>query len=320
MEALQGKERKEETNSPILLITGPTAVGKSAVALELAAQLSGEIVSADSMQVYRGMDIGTAKPTAAERHRIPHHLVDVAELSTPFDAAQFVRMAVAAIDEIRGRGKIPIVCGGTGLYLKAWLEGLGEAPAGNPQLRAELTAMPMEDLLKELERSDPETFDKIDRQNPRRVIRAIEVIRLTGKPFSMQRAAWQQQSRLSPEPIAGRENVTCIGISRPPGELRVRINQRVDRMFEAGLVNETELLLKLGLARNPTAMQALGYRQVVEYLNGIRPLNETIELVKIRTRQFAKRQMTWFKRQMRLEWFSQTEGVDIPALVRQRIR
>jgi tRNA dimethylallyltransferase len=136
----------------------------------------------------------------------------------------------------------------------------------------------------------------------------------------MQRAAWKQPPESLPEQTAGRQNVICLGISRPPGELRERINQRVDRMFEEGLVKETEQLLAHGLATNPTAMQALGYRQVAEYLNGVRPLNETIELVKIRTRQFAKRQMTWFKRQMRLDWISLAGDVDVCAMVRQRMR
>jgi tRNA dimethylallyltransferase len=312
-------------NSPILLIGGPTAVGKSEIALELAARLSGEIISADSMQVYRGMDIGTAKPSIAERERIPHHLIDVADITQPFDAARFLRMADEAIDGIRSRGKMPIICGGTGFYLKAWLAGLGNAPAANAELRAQLSALPLEDLLKELERADPITFEKIDRQNPRRVIRAVEVIRLTGKPFSAQRAEWAEKGSGAEAlgvqldaPARSKRNVLCYGISRPPGELRERINQRVDQMFARGLVRETEQLIGRGLTTNPTAMQALGYRQVVEHLNGVRPLDETVELVKIRTRQFAKRQMTWFRRQMRLEWHSVDEARDVASLIAAR--
>src|SRR5258706_3110233 len=157
-----------DESSPVLLIGGPTAAGKSEIALKLAARLSGEIISADSMQVYRGMDIGTAKPSADERRRIPHHLIDVAELSDLFDAARFVQMADETIEAIRSRGNLPIICGGTGFYLKAWLAGLGNAPAANAELRAELAALPLEGLLKEIEQAGPVTFERIDRPNPRR--------------------------------------------------------------------------------------------------------------------------------------------------------
>jgi tRNA dimethylallyltransferase len=301
----------DQNATRVLLIAGPTAAGKSAIALELATRLSGEIISADSMQVYRGMDIGTAKPGTEERQQIPHHLIDVADLTESFDAAQFIRMADEAIEGIRRRGNLPILCGGTGFYLKVWLDGLGEAPPANAILRAELAATPLKDLLRELERTDPGSFEKIDRQNPRRVIRAVEVIRVTGKPYSAQRSAWGEADSQS------KRNAVCFGITWPSGELRDRINQRVDQMFQQGLIQETERLLARGLAANPTAMQALGYRQVVDYLNGIRPLAETIELVKIRTRQFAKRQMTWFKRHLRLHWISRHQDNDVASVTKQ---
>ena len=176
--------------SSLILLTGPTAVGKSEIALRLAEKIGGEIISVDSMQVYRGLDIGTAKPGAAERARVPHHLLDVAELTEAFDAARFVRLARTAVAEIQGRGRVPVLCGGTGFYFRAFLEGLGDAPPADAALRAALAQTPLPDLLRELEECDPATFQKIDRQNPRRVIRAIEVIRLTGRPFSAQRAAW----------------------------------------------------------------------------------------------------------------------------------
>jgi tRNA dimethylallyltransferase len=280
-----------------IFLAGPTAAGKSAVALELAERLNGEIISVDSMQVYRGLDIGTAKPSAADRQRVPHHLIDVANLDQSFDAAQFVRLAAVAVAEIQARGRRPIFCGGTGLYFKAYMEGLGDAPPKDPKIRAQLEAAPLPDLLDELQRTDPAAFDAIDRQNPRRVIRALEVIRLTGRPFSEQRALWTS----TPHP-----RVRVLGLTRPIGELIERIHQRVDEMFQRGLVTETEELLRRGLAQNPTAMQALGYRQVVEHLRGERTLPETIELVKIRTRQFAKRQLTWFRRQMHIEWLPNT--------------
>ncbi len=285
-----------------IFLAGPTAAGKSAIALEAALRLGGEIVSVDSMQVYRGMDIGTAKPSAEERARVPHHLVDVADLDQGFDAAQFIRLASEAVKDIQSRGRVPIFCGGTGFYFKAYLEGLGESPPSDPRIRAQLVALPLESLLEELQRSDPVAFASIDKQNPRRVIRALEVVRLTGRPFSEQRAHW----RSAHNEAEGR----LIGVTLPAGELVERIHRRVDDMFRNGLVEETKSLMERGLERNPTALQALGYRQVVEHLRGQRGLAETIELVKIRTRQFAKRQLTWFRRQMRLEWITLSgEGV-----------
>jgi tRNA dimethylallyltransferase len=311
----------KEFHHQTLCLAGATATGKSEIALALAERLGGEIISVDSMQVWRGLDIGTAKPGPAERRRVPHHLIDVAALDETFDAARFARLAHEAAREIRARGKVPILCGGTGLYFKAFLEGLGDSPPADAALRAELEATPMVELLRELEQRDPATFAAIDRQNPRRVVRAVEVIRLTGKPFSAQRANWVGSPKnhlLSPSlsPLE-RERVsegqergnnrspqwpTFFGVVREPEDLHARINARVDLMFQRGLVEETRELLKHGLAGNRTAMQAIGYRQVVEHLHGERSLAETIELVRTRTRQFAKRQMTWFRRQAQAQW------------------
>jgi tRNA dimethylallyltransferase len=278
-----------------IFIAGPTVVGKSEIALQLAERIGGEIISADSMQVYRGLDIGTAKPPTADRARVPHHLIDICDLTESFDAAQFIRLAKKAVEEIQARGRVPIFCGGTGLYFKAFLSGLGEAPSANPELRAKLEAMPFEALLHELRERDPAAYEKIDKQNPRRVIRAVEVIRLTGKKFSQQRAEWKTENRKRKV-----ENFFCF--ARQPANMHARINARVEEMFRRGLVDETHELLQRGLAENKTAMQAIGYRQVVEHLRGERSLSETAELVKIRTRQFAKRQLTWFRRQLDPEW------------------
>jgi tRNA dimethylallyltransferase len=291
-----------------ILIAGPTAIGKSEVALLLAERLGGEIVAVDSMQVYRGLDIGTAKPSAADRARVPHHLLDVVNVTESFDAAKFTELGHKAVAEIQSRKHVPILCGGTGLYFKAFLEGLGEAPPADRKLRAELEATPLDNLLQELKGHDPVAYKKIDRQNPRRVIRAVEVIRLTSKPFSAQRARWGEttyelnhsnggsRGRLPHQPIH------AFGFSCSAAHLHSRIDARVDEMFRRGLVEETRYLLEHGLAQNKTAMQAIGYRQVVEHLRGGCSLPETIELVKIRTHQFAKRQMTWFRRQLKLEW------------------
>ena len=293
--------------SPIF-IAGPTAAGKSEIALALAEQLGGEIISADSMQVYRGLDIGTAKPSPAERARVPHHLIDICDLTEAFDAAQFIRLAQKAVAEIQSRGRVPVFCGGTGLYFKALLSGLGEAPSANPELRDELEAASFESLLGELRERDPEAYEKIDKQNPRRVIRAVEVIRLTGKKFSEQRAEWKAEGGKRKA-----ENFFCI--NRPPAVLHARINARVDEMFRRGLVDETRGLLRHGLEQNKTAMQAIGYRQVVEHLRGERNLAETIEQVKIRTRQFAKRQLTWFRRQLAPEWIELKPGDSVETVV-----
>ncbi|MST94720.1 MAG: tRNA (adenosine(37)-N6)-dimethylallyltransferase MiaA [Pedosphaera sp.] len=276
-----------------ILLAGPTASGKSAVALRLAEQYGGEIISVDSMQVYRGLDLGTAKPSAADRARVPHHLLDVAGLDESFDAACFIRLARAAVAEIQARGRVPVLCGGTGFYFKAFLEGLGAAPPAEEKLRVELEATPLAELLRELEACDPAAFQKIDRQNPRRVVRAVEVIRLTGKPFSAQRTL---------HPPSTGTRLFCL--RRESADLHARIEARVDEMFQRGLVAETRQLLACGLADNLTALQAIGYRQVAEHLRGERSLAETIELVKIRTRQFARRQMTWFRRQAGVEWLA----------------
>ena len=299
-----------------IFLAGPTASGKSDVALLLAEQLGGEIISVDSMQVYRGLDIGTAKPSASEIARVRHHLVDVAGLTEAFDAARFVQLAAIAEKDILSRGKTPVFCGGTGFYFKAYIHGLGEAPPSNATLRAELQKMPMEQLLAELERTDEVAYEKIDRQNPRRVIRAIEVIRLTGKPFSQQRSDWQE----IPESGHAISRARLICLKRDPGDLHRRIESRVAQMFARGLVEETRQLLAGGLEQNQTAMQSIGYRQVVEHLRGARGLAETIELVNIRTRQFAKRQLTWFRRQLPTDWVHCEKEATAPAIVEKCLK
>ena len=278
-----------------IFIAGPTAVGKSEIALALAEKASGEIISVDSMQVYRGFDIGTAKPSLVERARVPHHLIDICDLTENFDAAKFIQLAQKVVEEIQSRAHMPIFCGGTGLYFKAYLSGLGEAPSANSELRVELEAAPFETLLKELRERDPAAYEKIDKQNPRRVIRAVEVIRLTGKKFSEQRAEWKTA-------VGDQKSEVIFALNRTADDLHARINTRVDEMFRRGLVDETRALLQHGLEQNKTAMQAIGYRQVVEHWRGKRSLGDTIKEVKIRTRQFAKRQLTWFRRQLDPKW------------------
>jgi tRNA dimethylallyltransferase len=234
-------------------------------------------------------------------------LIDVVDLSASFDAAQFVRLAQDAVSAIRGRERMPILCGGTGLYFKAFFAGLGEAPPASPEVRAELEKVPLEMLLRELARKDPQTYEQIDRQNSRRVVRALEVIRTTGKPFSAQRARWSETFTAGASPW-------IVGLEREDLDLKKRIDARIDQMFRNRLVEETQGLLRTGLASNRTALQALGYRQVVEHLQGTRSLLETIELVKVRTRQFAKRQRTWFKGQLPIQWKHVSSGESAEAI------
>ncbi len=315
-----------------IFIAGPTAVGKSEIALALAERLGGEIISVDSMQVYRGLDIGTAKPSPSVRARVPHHLIDICDLDESFDAAQFILRAQRAVADIQSRQHVPVFCGGTGLYFKAYLSGLGDAPAADSKLRAELEALPFEALLHELRERDPAAYERIDKQNPRRVIRAVEVIRLTGRRFSEQRTDWKRSSPNGdgklrredgkpgemPSSIRRAPSAPFFCLTRQPADLHARINARVDEMFRLGLVAETRELLARGLARNRTALQAIGYRQVAEHLGGRRSLPETIELVKLRTRQFARRQLTWFRRQMHPTWIPLQSG-EVSSAVATRL-
>ena len=283
-------------SDPVIYITGATASGKSALAMRLANRLGGEIISVDSMQVYCGLNIGTAKPSAQEQNEIQHHLIDVAQLSEAFDAAQFVSLAQQALKLIWKRGRVPIFCGGTGLYFRALIEGLGESPPSDESLRDELALMPIESLVAELRIKDPEAAKQVDLKNSRRLLRAIEVIRLTGRPYSEQRIGWNNVDKAP-------QNLFCI--SREVDVLNQRIHKRVDEMFNQGLVEETQTLIKKGLRNNRNACQALGYRQVLDLLDGKLDLENVVQQVKTKTRQFAKRQRSWFRNQMKckfLEW------------------
>lgn len=294
-----------------LYLAGPTAVGKSAVALWLAEHRGGEIISVDSMQVYRGLDVGTAKPTQAERARVRHHLIDVVDLTGSFDAARFRQLAAEAVEDLRARGRVAIFCGGTGLYFKAWMEGLSTAPPSDPACRAELEQIPLPRLLEELRDRDPLTFERIDRCNPRRVIRALEVIRLTGQPFSAVQAPWQAGGSGRP-PVPG-----FFYLSREAADLQARIAARVEAMFQAGWVEETREALEHGLQQNPFAMQAIGYREIIEHLQGKLPLRQAMDQVLIRTRQFAKRQATWFRKHAAATAVLMSPGQSVEAVGRE---
>ena len=277
----------------VYAIVGPTASGKSALALELAQRHGGEIVSCDSMQLYRRMDIGTAKPTAEERRLVPHHMIDVVEPHTSFSCADYVEMADRAIREIHGRGKLPIICGGTGLYLDSLLRGENFQPdLTDDALRAELLEFARERgneaLHAELARIDPESAEAIHPNNVKRVARAIEIYRLSG----MTKTELDKNSRLGEQ----RFDIRCAGLFYSDREaLYRRIEKRVDMMMDEGLEAETRALLDEGVFKeNATAAQAIGYKELIGFIEGRETLAEAVEALKAATRRYAKRQITWF--------------------------
>ncbi len=273
------------------LLIGCTAVGKTEVALRLAERHDAEIVSVDSMQVYRRMDIGTAKPTTEERRRVPHHLIDVVEPSESFSAARFVALADAAIADVAARGKRVWVVGGTALYVKALMEGLFEGPPSDPvfreRFRARLAELGAPALHAELTAVDPQAAQRIHPNDARRIERALEVHHLTGVPISELQRQWDQ----------GRTRYDCrtFVLTRGREDLNRRINARVRQMFEAGLLDEVRRLLAEPAPLSEQARQALGYAEVIEHLGGGPDLDRTVEQIKIHTRRFAKSQRTWFR-------------------------
>lgn len=288
---------------PILAIVGATATGKSALALELAGEIGGEIVSADSLQVYRGLDLGTAKPSAADRARVPHHLVDILEPDEVYSAGEFARRARAAIDEIAGRGRVPIVVGGSGLYLRALLRGLSPLPPGDPEVRAALRSRleteGLPALREELARIDPKTAARLAAGDTQRVLRALEVECVTGRPLS----AWLDEQPFGIQTLAAVQ----IGLTLPRSILYDRIAGRVVWMMEAGWLGEVAGLLQRGLSPRLPAFQAIGYRQLVRHLEGDGSLEQAIAEIVRETRRFAKRQETWFRKEPDVTWFSAQE-------------
>ncbi|BCS55362.1 tRNA (adenosine(37)-N6)-dimethylallyltransferase MiaA [Geobacter sp. SVR] len=284
--------------SKLLVICGPTASGKTELALTLAHELDAEIVNADSMQVYRGMDIGTAKPSTEQRTLIPHHLIDVASPDRLFSAADFADAADAAIREITGRGKRVIVVGGTGLYLRALLQGLVDSPSGAGAIRQELQAEARAEgnaaMLEKLWQVDPELAAHIHPNNLVRIIRALEVHRLTGIPLSR----YQREHGFS----GRRYDSIKIGLSVERQELYGRIEARVDRMLAEGLLEEVRGLLSSGYGRELKAMRAIGYKEAAAHLDGECSLEDAAELIKRDTRRYAKRQLTWFKADPDIIW------------------
>lgn len=297
---------------PLVVILGPTAVGKTALSLQLVEQFNGEVISADSRLFYRGMDIGTAKPTQEEQAIVPHHLVDVADPDDIWSLGKFKREVDALIAEIHGRGKVPFLVGGTGQFLRAITEGwvIPELPA-DESLREALNhwaeEIGAEGLYERLKVVDPEAAEKILPNNLRRTVRAFEVIFRTGQKFSQLRRQEEVPYR-----------ILKIGLNRPRPEIDRRINERVDQMMSDGFVEEVRTLLEQGYARELPSMSALGYRQIAAFLEGECTLEEAVEEMKKVTRKFYRRQMTWFKlTDESIRWFdlSTQTGADVESLL-----
>jgi tRNA dimethylallyltransferase len=290
--------------SKVYFIVGCTACGKGAVGRELARRLGGQIVSVDSMKVYRRMDIGTAKPPPAVRAEIPHHCLDVVEPWEPYSVAQYVRDADEAIAAIHAAGAPALAVGGTSLYLKALSEGLFEGPPADPAIREELRRRAGEEgwaaLHAELSRVDPEAAARIHLNDERRIIRALEAYRQTGQPISRLQSQWDAGSR--------RYECVFLGLRRDKEDLNHRVNLRVKRMVERGLLGEVEALLDHPRGLSAQAAQAVGYAEMIEHLAGRLGLEEAVERIKINTRQLAKKQRTWHRRFEGVQWFDLAEG------------
>ena len=284
----------------ILVIVGPTASGKTRMAVELAKAHNGEVVSADSMQIYRRMDIGTAKPTAEEMDGIPHHMIDVADPEEDFSVARYVELASACVDDILARGKLPIVAGGTGLYVDSLLSGrtfaaFSPESALRKELEEKLAERGGEAMLEELSRVDPEAAARLHPNDHKRIVRALEVYRSTGKTISEH----NRETRALPP----RYEALTIGLNfQDRADLWARIDARVDQMAADGLEREVRELLSSGLSPRCTAMQAIGYKEFVAAVEGDMTWREAEELVKLRSRQYAKRQLTWFRRNPEVHW------------------
>jgi len=294
----------------VAVLVGPTAVGKTVVTINLALGLGGEIVNADSLQVYRELDIGTAKPTPAERALVRHHLVDIASPDEAYDAARYMREGRQVIRELKARGVLPLVAGGTGLYIKALLHGLfadgGASPAIRERLQKEVHLQGLAALYERLSRADPETAARLPPGDTYRIVRALEVVEATGRPLS----ALLAEHRFRDSPYA----TVKLGLTMPREELYARIDLRVDLMLAAGWLEEVERLLNRYEA-SIKPLQSLGYRHLVAYLQGQVGWEEAVAQIKQDTRRYAKRQFTWFRADPEVRWFHPGQQEEMLALL-----
>ncbi len=287
-------------NKKIICVVGPTASGKSALAVDIAKRFDGEVVSCDSMQLYRGMDIGTAKVTADEMQGVPHHLTDIIDINDSFSVSDYVSLANECVSDIWARGKLPVFCGGTGLYVDSFISGIQFSEYDNlPEYRKELEEFAKmfgaEALHAKLSECDAEAAEKIAPQNVKRVIRALEVFKSTGIPIS----EWNKKAIKEAKP----KDALYIGITFEDRQLLYeRIDRRVDIMVKSGLLDETRRLIENGLKSSKTAGQAIGYKEFYPYFEGECSLEECIEKLKINSRHYAKRQLTWFSRNKDIKW------------------
>lgn len=288
-------------NKPkILCVVGPTASGKTDYAVELALKSGGEVVSCDSMQIYKHMDIGTAKPTADEMKGVKHHMIDIIEPNESFSVARFSEMARECIDDILLRGKTPVLCGGTGLYFDSTINNINFIQMDTDEeyrkdLESAAKEFGNEYVYKILKRVDEESAESIHPNNLKRVIRALEIYKTTGKKKSE-----LDKEQLS-EPLYEPE---ITGLMRDREVLYDRINKRVDIMMEKGLIDEVSELIKMGIDENSTSMQAIGYKEIIEYLDGKTSLSDAVDKIKRESRRYAKRQLTWFKRNEKINWIN----------------
>ena len=285
----------------LLCILGPTAVGKTELALRVAARVGGEIVSVDSRQIYCHMDIGTAKPNPEQLELVPHYMINCVMPDEPFSAADFQKGADAAIRQIRQRGNVPILVGGSGMYFRTLVDGLFNGPQADPvfrqKLRKEADEMGIQHLYRRLETIDPDAAEKIHHNDLLRIIRALEVYQKSGRRISELRQQWD-----SGEP---RYELAAFGLNRPRDELYQRIEARVDQMMDEGLLDEVRWFSEYG--RDLRSMNCLGYKELLAYLNGECDLDEAVQLIKRNTRRYAKRQLTWFRKDRRIIWIDLSE-------------
>jgi len=295
---MSSKPAQADDRPRLIVVCGPTAAGKTGVGIALARALNGEVISADSMQVYRGMDIGTAKPTPAERAAAPHHLIDVADPDEPFDAERFTRLARPLALSLAAAGKVPVIVGGTGLYIKALLGGLFRAPPTDPdvrrQLASEADALGAPALHARLQEVDAETAGRLHPNDRVRILRALEVHASTGRPLS----ALQREHRFRDAPFAALK----VGLALERTELYERIDRRVDAMVAAGLEEEVRGLLARGYGPHLNSMQSIGYSHMADFVAGAVDQPECLRTLKRDTRRFAKRQMTWFRADPEVVW------------------
>lgn len=297
----------------VIVLVGPTASGKTKLSIELAKELNGEIVSADSMQIYKLMDIGTAKPDKEEMSGIKHYLIDEVYPDEEFSVARFQKLALKYIDEILEKGKLPIVVGGTGLYINSLIYNINFSETVTDwtlreQLKKEAEEKGNEYIYNKLKDIDPKAAEKIHKNDIRRIIRAIEVFKHTKKPISYH----QQMSRKVPP----KHDFIVFGLRMDRNKLYERINKRVDKMLEKGLVDEVRNLVKLGYDKNTIAMQGLGYKEIIYFLRGLLSFEEAVNLLKRDTRRYAKRQITWFKRIDNIQWIDVDKGNPLPKLLK----